>query len=1343
MKNRTKLLFAIAVLFLLVSVASFGGVFAKYITKVSEQPLTVTIDGRTYTKATVTSQDTQAYTISDDGILTVKQFFFVPLSEGSLDGEWFITTGIGVSAFANNSEITEAVLPDSVTTLNKQCFQECTNLAKITIPAGVQKIPNYAFRDTALKSLTLPDGITEIGENAFQRTALVSLTLPNSLTKIGTEAFADCASLTELNLPNTNVTCGSRVFRGIGAQSITIPASFPMGFAMFKSCKNLSEVVLSEGITALPESVFQDCASLKTITLPSTLERIESAAFISTLNGALTIPDGVTFIASNAFQAYNIPVVFYNGTAEGAPWGINKGIIVNYEKLGVTPTFESGDATIGVQLSLGEGFEHEVITAVATDGKKTNLNRTEAGFFMIPAAAYAADKVVALEIATGYSYAVLDSENILHMYADMESYPAVGDPLPTVGEGAAPSGATVQKLYMMPTAVPGDLSVPGALSAWDDDARAATAVVVETPLAPADTKEWFKGFASCTSFDLALLDTSNVTDMSGMFNGCSLVTALDLSHFDTARVTSLASMFRSCTSLQELNLSGFQTENVTTMTELFYACSSLTTLDLSDFSNAGLTNTMTSMFYAASNLETVFVGELWEPKWDDAATATPFINATDLKGSNGTLYSGSYTGANYARVDNDMGKPGYFTYKGRPLVRSAIEGISVAVQQINEDSVVLTLTGSSMPLAVRVTSSLAAQNDRSLSVQEVDGIYKITIPAAFYTENQIITVMNESASAFACLKEDGTLEVHTHPLLMDGTYATFIDKNGVEVKYLIDQIYSVPTAVEEYSAVSRPSWTTVAASVTRVVFADELTPTSSTASWFANFEACTEIDLTNLDTSRVTNMSRMFSACYQLQSIDFPESFVTSSVTNMYMMFQHVPLTSVVFPETFDLSWVQDMGYMFSNCTKLKSITFPENLQTSSLSNTGGMFNGCSALEHIVFPNGFNTQNVINMQAMFNHCRALTSIQWSASFNTQNVQNMQQMFANCEALESLDLTHFNTQSVTNMKQMFSTCKKLTTVTVGYGWSTVNVEESTDMFLNCTLLVGCNNTGYDETIVDKTYARIDKPGVPGYLTGEYTTYLTVVLDPSLGATHWEFADGKTDFDGSDTVIRLCGLGAVREVIVTSSAGSSVKIPVDADTVTIPSDIQVEDATLTIVAVPVLTINTVILNQGESNGDNRVFRFERFEDEESFFDEAEEGTSQTFTVASDYQESLILDVANAEANAVFHVKSRDSMEVFINNIIAAKLVVLDSNNEKLTEFTLTDLSFEWDGYCFDISVPIATLVNAITDAPGATVDDEGKIEITVLVDRILIADALIIEPIDPIFPEEGEGGIEILP
>ena len=75
-----------------------------------------------------------------------------------------------------------------------------------------------------------------------------------------------------------------------------------------------------------------------------------------------------------------------------------------------------------------------------------------------------------------------------------------------------------------------------------------------------------------------------------------------------------------------------------------------------------------------------------------------------------------------------------------------------------------------------------------------------------------------------------------------------------------------------------------------------------------------------------------------------------------------------------------------------------------------------------------------------------------------------------------------------MMHMFQQMPNLTTIYVSDKFTTNAVTNSTNMFYNSNKLVGGNNTTYNSSYIDKTYARIDKEGSPGYFT--YKAYPTV-------------------------------------------------------------------------------------------------------------------------------------------------------------------------------------------------------------------------------------------------------------
>ena len=112
----------------------------------------------------------------------------------------------------------------------------------------------------------------------------------------------------------------------------------------------------------------------------------------------------------------------------------------------------------------------------------------------------------------------------------------------------------------------------------------------------------YKG--SDLDYEIANLDTSNITEMNEMFRDCTSLTHLDLSGFNTSKVTSMFRMFDTCPNLTHLDLRGFDTSKVTSMFSMFAYCRELKTLYLSDFDTSKVTN-MYQMFETCTKLTNI------------------------------------------------------------------------------------------------------------------------------------------------------------------------------------------------------------------------------------------------------------------------------------------------------------------------------------------------------------------------------------------------------------------------------------------------------------------------------------------------------------------------------------------------------------------------------------------------------------------------------------------------------------------------------------------------------------------------------------------------------------------
>ncbi|EAC3217102.1 BspA family leucine-rich repeat surface protein [Listeria monocytogenes] len=207
-----------------------------------------------------------------------------------------------------------------------------------------------------------------------------------------------------------------------------------------------------------------------------------------------------------------------------------------------------------------------------------------------------------------------------------------------------------------------------------------------------------------------------------------------------------------------------------------------------------------------------------------------------------------------------------------------------------------------------------------------------------------------------------------------------------------------------------------------------------------------ELDVSNFDTSSVTTMRDMFGSSGKLEKLDV-SNFDTSSVTTMQAMFYGCTSLEELDVSNFDTNSVTNMSYMFYNCAGLEELDV-SNFDTSSVTNMYGTFVGCNSLEELDVSN-FDTSSVTTMQAMFNACRALEKLDVS-NFDTSSVTTMQAMFENCTGLGELDVSNFDTSSVTTMAYMFDGCTSLEELDLS-NFDTSSVTTMAYMFQNCTAL----------------------------------------------------------------------------------------------------------------------------------------------------------------------------------------------------------------------------------------------------------------------------------------------------
>ena len=219
-------------------------------------------------------------------------------------------------------DVPEKINKKSVTRIGNLAFKNCTKITSIAMPDSVVYIGRSAFYNcTSLKSITIPDGVKEIGYAAFSECdGLVSVKIPDNVTKIGESAFINCANLTKID-----VTAGNKYYSSANGVLFNKDKSelicYPAGI------KNVGYSI-PDGVTVIRDRAFNKCISLNSITIPKSVQDIETYSFFgctsleainvagsnknyADVNGILFSKDKtkiVCYPANKKNMSYSIPV---------------------------------------------------------------------------------------------------------------------------------------------------------------------------------------------------------------------------------------------------------------------------------------------------------------------------------------------------------------------------------------------------------------------------------------------------------------------------------------------------------------------------------------------------------------------------------------------------------------------------------------------------------------------------------------------------------------------------------------------------------------------------------------------------------------------------------------------------------------------------------------------------------------------------------------------------------------------------------------------------------------------------------------------------------------------------
>ncbi|MCI6509250.1 MAG: leucine-rich repeat domain-containing protein, partial [Bacilli bacterium] len=214
-------------------------------------------------------------------------------------------------------EVTEITIPDSITKINDYQFYNFNNVTKLILNRNITSIGNNAFYGCALTEVLIPISVKEIGNTIFSnRNATIYCEVESkpdgwndnfaygnniiwgyvgTLTQDGITYLIKTDHAEVTSIEDTDVIVPETVlYNGISYNVTTI--------CNLGSPKDLTSIIITNGIKTINDYAFNGCTNLKEVNLPNSLKYIGSNAF----NGCnalekIIIPNEIETINDSTF----------------------------------------------------------------------------------------------------------------------------------------------------------------------------------------------------------------------------------------------------------------------------------------------------------------------------------------------------------------------------------------------------------------------------------------------------------------------------------------------------------------------------------------------------------------------------------------------------------------------------------------------------------------------------------------------------------------------------------------------------------------------------------------------------------------------------------------------------------------------------------------------------------------------------------------------------------------------------------------------------------------------------------------------------------------------------------
>ena len=228
--------------------------------------------------------------------VTFPDSFSTPMSGGRYGD-------VDIQLYIDGEPVSELVIPEGTTSISDYAFFGLKCVTSVSFPSSLRSIGNGAFYDcSGLEKIVLPEGVATIGNEAFRSCgALADMTIPHTVTHIGGDAFYGDNTLTALRLDDLaswlSIEFGNKYAHPGWANQISV----------YVNGEQLRDLVVPEGVTAIPDNAFQNWGGIESVTIPEGVTYIGSEAFIDMqVITDLRLPSSLQELGDNAFRGSQV-----------------------------------------------------------------------------------------------------------------------------------------------------------------------------------------------------------------------------------------------------------------------------------------------------------------------------------------------------------------------------------------------------------------------------------------------------------------------------------------------------------------------------------------------------------------------------------------------------------------------------------------------------------------------------------------------------------------------------------------------------------------------------------------------------------------------------------------------------------------------------------------------------------------------------------------------------------------------------------------------------------------------------------------------------------------------------